>query len=485
MAIVDGSKVQRRLARRRVRTGSPQRSALLAAALSAVLAVMVAAPAHGEEPKLDLRDKPAPTAVTIVSGNSKLTVPPPPFPGLVADSRTNEWMRLWWYGYLGETELEVYLLTYPKEEYHVFAPDDAAQKALLRFRDKDYGGHPRFRFQQRQVIEGNYGNAQYGVLCRGATPHAGEAKGELITFSGLLEKEGYLLAIECKPALSNDARKQVIGWIKTAMKHEGPKRDPKWTKDEAVARWHASTKDPKVRKKMRRILRTDHFIVLTNSSAGKLYAKKMELCYKAIKNAFPFEEERCRRLMPVLLFRTAEQYYKFCIDIAGYTREEAEQTGGHAYKDYYATYYASPNDPVHMHEATHQIFRNRLYLDGGGSWFQEGIAEYMCTSDTERKTFARGGARRGEFIPFKEFFRTESLVGSQSAYADKAYIQAASIMEFLIEDRKARKHFPEFVRRIGLTAWSDHESVEQTIRDLYGYDLAAFEAAWVAYWKKR
>src|SRR5438105_9240166 len=109
------------------------------------------------------------------------------------------------------------------------------------------------------------------------------------------------------------------------------------------------------------------------------------------------------------------------------TEPAAHGTKGHEWHDFYATYYDSPNDPVHIHEATHQIFMNRLHLTGGGSWFQEGVAEYMCTLPGDRKGFARNAARSGTFAHFKTFVATRDIIaGSGDLKGGQAYAEAAS-----------------------------------------------------------
>jgi hypothetical protein len=68
---------------------------------------------------------------------------------------------------------------------------------------------------------------------------------------------------------------------------------------------------------------------------------------------FPFTEVAWQRLMPVFLFKDFDGYVAFGKKQG---MEDVADTKGHAWKDYYATYYDSPNDPVHIHEATHHGF---------------------------------------------------------------------------------------------------------------------------------
>ena len=96
------------------------------------------------------------------------------------------------------------------------------------------------------------------------------------------------------------------------------------------------------------------------------------------------------------------------------TRDNAAKSKGHAWRDYYATYYDSPVDPVHIHEMTHQLFANRLHLNGGGSWFQEGVAEDICTSKNDRNVTA-SQVKKGRHVPLPEFVKIPSLLYSSQA----------------------------------------------------------------------
>ena len=133
---------------------------------------------------------------------------------------------------------------------------------------------------------------------------------------------------------------------------------------------------PEEQKKVE-VFRSRYYLILTDSSAGKSFAKILdEQVYEGFRKLFPFEDQEDQRLMAIYLFRTREGYFGFCERVPKWDRKKAEQSAGHAWKDYYATSYTSPRDAVHFHEGAHQIMSNRLKLGGGGSWYQEGVAEY-------------------------------------------------------------------------------------------------------------
>jgi hypothetical protein len=265
--------------------------------------------------------------------------------------------------------------------------------------------------------------------------------------------------------------------------------DPKWTDAEALERWKRDAPEA-THAKYEGAIRTKHYLILTNSSGGDLFAKKMEECYEAIKKTYPFEEKPDERLMPVFLFRTPDEYYDYYAAIASRPREDAEKSKGHAWRDYYATYYESPNDPVHVHEATHQIFANKLKLGGGGSWFQEGVAEYMSSSANDRNIAARL-VKKGRHVPLARFVETKSLLFSAKAgvsgddAASSQYDQAALLIEFLRESKALADKFQDFVHAVGKVKRNDVPAIEKAVQSVYGVGLAGLEEQWVAYCKKR
>ena len=171
------------------------------------------------------------------------------------------------------------------------------------------------------------------------------------------------------------------------------------------------------------------------------------------------------RLMPVFLFRDDEEYNDFCVQM-GMSRSNAGRSAGHAWKDYYATTYRSPNDPVHIHEQTHQLFSNRLFLSGGGSWFQEGVAEYVETSDNDRNVIARE-VKRGRHTPLTEFMAIRSLLFRDEGASDDTteagdhYKQAALLIEFLREGKWGAGKFERFLTTVGHTRRNDMEALRR------------------------
>jgi hypothetical protein len=239
-------------------------------------------------------------------------------------------------------------------------------------------------------------------------------------------------------------------------------------------------------------MRTNHFLIMTNSSGGKSFAKKMEECYAAIRKVYPFDEVPGRRLMPVFIFKTNDQFYAFLGKQLRWSVEQARQAKGVAFGDLYTTWYDAPGDLVHIHEATHQIFKNRLFLDGGGSWFQEGVAQFMSTREDDRGAAATA-VKKGRHVPLSKFVTVQSLLmsnvgDSRDESNDTAldqYQQAALFIEFLNKSKFGKGKFLDAIHAFGATPSNNMGAIQAAAQRVYGVDLAGLEKQFVEYCKKR
>jgi hypothetical protein len=419
-------------------------------------------------------------------GQNVLQVDRPTFEGLVAGTATSEQVRAYWGGEVEGSQVRIDVRVLPKDRYYISYPEETVEYVGSLLRDPKYGGHPAFAYANVEQLKGAFGWLPYASLGVGPIPNAVDPAGEVMILSGVLDKHAYAVYAETKPALRGKARDDLLAFLRKGVRATGVAEDPRWTAEEIRVRWEKDVPDPEVRASLRAPVRTAHYLILTDSGAGALFAKKMESFYQRIQKVFPFPEIEGRRLMPVFLFKDRGAYVGFSTKSSSWSREEAEGTKGHAYRDYYATYYDSPNDPVHIHEATHQIFRNRLHVYGGGSWFHEGVAEYMCTTTGERKIFARDAVKKGRFIPLREFVALPQVIsGSGSVGGHAAYLQAASLVEFLRDSKWQPGKFPTFVSEMGRLARDDVAGVERKLREIYDADLDVLEAKWLEYWASK
>jgi hypothetical protein len=402
---------------------------------------------------------------------------------------TDPQLRASWTGTLGGSALRVQLLVLPIRTFGFVEPHEVIELIGSDLADADHGGDPAFRFESIEQLPGSYGYAGYATLAR-STEKEKDGTAEVLRLAGLLPDWGYAVVVRAQPALADADLATVREFLVRGVRYDGEVRDPKWSKAEAEQRWRESVPED-LADELDDVLRTPHYIVLTNSSGGKSFGKKMEECYAAIRKVYPFDEVAERRLMPVFLFRTNDQYYQFLGKQFGMSVEDARRTGGISSGDFYSTWYEAPGDPVHIHEATHQIFRNRLGLGGAGSWFQEGVAEYMSTRDNERGMAAHA-VEKGKHVPLPEFVKIESLIfsqpGNDARGADTSgdqYKQAALFVEFLRESKFGKAKFQEWLHAVGAMPSNDVPAIEAAVRRVYGTDLAGLEKEFVAYCKKR
>jgi hypothetical protein len=416
-------------------------------------------------------------------GTNKLILGAPLIAGLTrAPEEETDYCPAWFNGTWEGLRAGVGVFVLDRKEWSINEPDQVMNVMLAGYQDPEMEGHPAFHWTESNAISGKFGNASFGVLARAKWPTDKNTKHEFFLFCGILEAKAYCVQFVVEPGIPEAKRAALRALVSKNIKAECPLRDYRWTKEEEQARWKQVAPNPDVHAALKRVIRTKHFIVFSTASAGKLFAKKMEENYKAIQKALPFEEIKERRLLPVFLFKTDLEYRAF---YRKQFKQDGSGTAGVAYDDFYASYYNSPNDPVHMHETTHLIMDQRLVLVWGGSWYQEGIAEYMCTKPQERKVAMKMAVRDGQFVPTAHLIKADDLMGLGQRAGKNTYMQAASLIEFLRDGRWHEDKFPDFVRRIGTTAAERTDLVETVLQDLYGTDIAGLHDAWLAYWKKK
>ena len=407
---------------------------------------------------------------------------------------SNDSIAAMWRGELGECQVELTLSLLPGESFPVTEPIEIRSVMASNMRRRARKGDEPFRFTKTWLHEGAYGFASYAAAGSGPYWEKGEEAGAYWCLAGMLADKSYALHALFEPAPSEELAAEVARLFEEGIAYEGSVRDANWTDEEAEARWRRDVPDD-LADELDLVMRTDHYLIMSNKGKAKLFGKKMEAFYKEIQETFPFEDCEGQKLMPVFVFITPDQYFDYYVKIAGVTLEAARQSGGHAWRDYYAAPYGNPNAPVHIHEATHQIFGNRLFLNGGGSWFQEGVAEYVESSENERNVVANA-VKKGRHVRLREFVGLPSLLYSSEkdrktggSAAGDAYKQAALFIEFLRDSKWAKKEkkgvFPVFLQIMGDVQRNDVEAIEAVFKRLYGLDLDELDAKFMEYCKKR
>ncbi len=395
----------------------------------------------------------------------------------------SEQLKGHWAGGAGEASVRIRYRVYPLERFRFSDPASVISLLEENYTNPRYGGTKDFRILRKELVPGPFGWAPYASIATATMPAENQVTRELFLLGGLLPDLGYSIEIEVAGHLEDVHRQAIDHFLRKGVTTNIEPWKAEWSMDEIRERWERDV--PFDAKNLKKPLRTKHFLILTNSpAAGKLFGRKMEESYKKVQKMFPFDDVEGQRLMPVFIFKTREQYIQYYMHIANTSRSEAARSKGHAWRDYYATYYEAPNDPVHIHEATHQIFKNRLRLNGGGSWYQEGVAEYLSTSANQRKAFARRHAKDKKHIPFETFVQIRQLISNPHLDGENSYLQAASVTEFLREKFQKEK-FPDFIVRVGKIERGNLDQIQEAIQEIYGMDLAGLEKEWVSYWSRR
>jgi hypothetical protein len=389
-----------------------------------------------------------------------------------------------WHGTLGASRVEIRFQVLSSGKYRPQEPEDVLEVGPSFWSSP---GTERNDPTQRRAREGPYGFASYAAWER--TELAGREGGASTLrylIAGLLPDTGYWITVEAAPPPADEGA--LRAFLETGIVWSGPVREHRWTEAEARARFERDA-PAATHAKFEAPVRTAHYIVLGNSKGGEAFGRKMEECFRTIRATYPFDEVPGRRLLPVFLFRTSAEYFEFYATIAGIDLERAERSKGHAWRDYYATWYEAPGDPVHVHEATHQIFATRLGLGGGGSWFQEGVAEYLSSKPGERSA-AAGRVKRGQHVPLEEFVLIPSLLQSsdpgalRGPEAGEHYSQAALLIECLRESKWAKPEFQRFLAHMG-RAGRSLAAIEHAFEAVYGFGIGGIEERFVEYCKQR
>jgi hypothetical protein len=395
-------------------------------------------------------------------------------------------------GDVDDKKFEVSIWLRPKEEYDFQLPEDYVDEKERYSARKD--SHVTIHYEKRETIERAFGVLPYAVIATGKIEGNGaDAVHESIfTLAFVSEKGAATIDVIVNPT----ATPAEIASIKDALAHSvtvsGTPIDPRWTDAEAKARWEKDV-PPKARKdEMKPPQRTAHYIVLTNSASGALFGKKMEENYAKVQAIYPFKDRKFQRLLPIFLFRSKEQYDEFCLVHAKWF---AGVSAGHARDDYYATSYESPNDPTHLHEATHQIMFNRIGLWGGGSWFQEGLAEFTSSSRDDRGTVARQVAK-GATMKLKEIMKLDQLIGggfdakTGGSRTHELYLESALLIEFLRESPQTKARFPDLLDEVGSIPRSSLKNgnlipIEKALKSTADGSIDDLEKAFTQYCVKR
>ena len=382
-------------------------------------------------------------------------------------------------GWLGEKPIELSVSLLPRERFTVPEPADLVDEREGRY--AAMAASKAFEFSLREELTGSFGALSYAEFALGELDRAAAPKGKAtVAMVAVLSERG---ASAVEVVLEGSATESDLAAIRTSLTEgltvAGRPRDPQWSDGEAFERWEREVPERVRKDPLKPAARTAHYIVLTNSSNGPLFAKKMEEHCARIEAALPLHERDGRRLMPVLLFKSKEDYGRWCeqakIDLAGAPK-------GHAAGDCYATWFESPNDAIHLHEATRQLLRNRFGLAGGGAWFQEGLAEYVATKRDERNAAAQS-VTKGKAARVRALIETPSLFTGGAAR--QGQLEAALLIEFLKEAPATKEKFADLLAKVGRAPRRSAPEIERALRASIGLSIDELDRAFAEYCAQR
>ena len=351
-----------------------------------------------------------------------------------------------------------------------------------------------YSFEISKSLEGKFGYVPYGWLAAHDTNTGTKKDGYDILVGGVTKAGAYFLDMKIKTRFSDEEWVDFEKWACGVFDYTGEVMDPNWTEDESGSRWEQSMPDSVEGNGNNQVIRSKYYIIFTNvgKSTVRSFAKKADENYEKVRSVFPFEDLPGQQLLPIFYFVNKSEYIDWCVKNLSWSAKQAERSAGVASGDAYSTYHKSINAPTHIHEQTHQIFRNRLHLSGGGSWFQEGVAEYICSQQSEFNEIKQR-AKDGKTQPFEEHFTVPSLLMSSSSGSRKeggsvaggAYTQAGSVIEFVKHSKFGKDKFLDWVHAMGKVGRGDLPAIKRGLSDVFSVTLEEFEAEYIKYWSKR
>ena len=237
-----------------------------------------------------------------------------------------------WLVKCGEAQFKIELSELPINRFHFDEPLDVSDLIL----ENEARDQPGFAYDEQKTISGPFGIFPHAICARSAMRESGKTSTSGVKFylCGMTDKAGYVFEMPIQPAPDAALMTTARAFLAKGIVWKGKALDPKWSKEEAQARWDSDVPDAK-KNKLDKVLRTEHYIILTNSSGGNNFAKAMEENYTKIKSVFAFEEMPGERLMPVFLFRNPEEYYGFFAQQFKTTVEQASKSKGVASGHYF------------------------------------------------------------------------------------------------------------------------------------------------------
>lgn len=426
----------------------------------------------------------APAPVTIA--DLALTVTPPALEQLTAAAGPAG-SKAAWRGALGPSKVDIRVVAVNAPAAGFAEPEDVAETVRddlwTAFEKSDESPAQRLSFQPLEVAAGKYGVAAHGALLTGerVKSKGGEPQSVLLIATGLAERGGWAVVVEAAPPPTAEGRAVLSAFLKSGLASSAKPRDPRWTDAEAEARWNAMA-PPSSQMKLGKLVRTAHFIVLSNASSADRYGKTLEERYAEVKKGLGFTEVATHRLLPVFLFRTGDEMRTIVLKHLGISDSDAN-VDSFARDDFLVTSADSDDEMEETADLVDQLWRNRLRANGGGGWLRRGTMELLGYPDSNR-TITASQLKKGRYTPLAKLLDDESWASrtnTEMPYSE----QCAFFVEFLRESKATKDVFPAIVRAVGALPSDTPAWTAEVLSGFLKADLPAIEKNWIQHCGKR
>lgn len=229
-------------------------------------------------------------------------------------------------------------------------------------------------------------------------------------------------------------------------------------------------------------LRGDHFIIFygENDKFASEVLRKAEEGYNRIASDLGYVRYsnfwQWEKRVKVTIYPTKEAY------LAATRQKEWSEGSANYIKKEIAGYSGSQGfvDSILPHEIAHLIFRDFVGFQGEVPvWLDEGVAQWQEPSKRQLvKYFIKKLHEAGRVLSLKDLTQTDVRFVEGSQEAQDFYVQAASVVDFLIA-RFGTDNFTNFCRQL-----RDGKALDEALRHTYSpriSGLADLEKQWLSF----
>jgi hypothetical protein len=468
--------------------------ALLGACLSAPTWTSVVEPGPGSQPTREL-SRPG-TDETVEYPEIGLKIRLPKLDSLDRQESSTKGCKGSWIGRLGSSEIRILFHVPQGPEYEFAEAEDVVESWRNQMLDPETHGSDKSKFEFSfggvRTLAEPCGYAPILALVQSDSKLKDDPshKAWLLIAGGLLADGAWSIRIEADPAPSPAEVQDLTRWMETCVTYEGKVRDPRWSDQDAQAFFKAQAPES-LHKHLQTPVRTEHFIVLTDSTSFGTYVKKLEGKYATIRKALPFEEIAGRRLLPVLLFRTDAEFQAYYRCVYKMEPKAEVKVGSFVVHHCMVTSCENRDDYEDLFDLTKLVLIDRVRAWGGDRWFKDGLCEYVASKPKERAMTVTS-VKMGAFTPIEKLMDDrawdeldQTAVRRGLTGESDYWEQSAMWIEFLRDGGWPGDSFPRLLATVGGLRRGDQAGVKAAVQSIYGMDLKSLQRRWLEYFAKR